>query len=186
MDVEIMASGRTGFPLLAQRISLSPDYESFIFRKFDRLSARNLLHLEGKLAYLEHKLDQADEQAALPTADNEARRSVRAWEAFEENAANPDRPEHMHMKLAEQVHETLKEYPALEAPKNRAFDVAHNQFYEDINDEFGHTKRQRPLLAGLAECRLEEGNRRDLVAVRRPADKDLLSRFLQDHWIFKV
>ncbi|KAH6848244.1 hypothetical protein B0I37DRAFT_159582 [Chaetomium sp. MPI-CAGE-AT-0009] len=195
MDIESMANGKTGFPLLAQRIALNPDYESFIFRKFDRLSARNLLHLEGKLAYLEHKLDQADERAALPSADNESRRSIRAWEAFEENAADPARPEHMHMKLTEQIQETLKEYQALlrqnqiaalEAPKNRAFDVAYNQFHEDVRDEFGHTKRRRPLFAGLAECRLGEGNRRDLVAVRRPADKDLLSRFLQDHWIFKT
>jgi hypothetical protein len=110
MDVESMASGKNGFPLLAQRIALSPDYESFIFRKFDRLSARNLLHLEGKLAYLEHKLDQTDEKAALPSADNESRRSIRAWEAFEENALDPLRPEHVHMKLVEQVQETLKEY----------------------------------------------------------------------------
>jgi hypothetical protein len=211
-----MAGGKTGFPLLAQRIALNPDYESFIFRKFDHLSARNLLHLESKLAYLEHKLNQADENAALPSADNESRRSVRAWEAFEENAADPARPEHMHMKLAEQIQETLKEYrkfcsifikssspslpyreieeallrqnqiAALESPKERAFDVALNLFHDDVTDEFSYTKRRKPLLAGLAERRLSEGNRRDLVAVRRPADKDLLSRFLQDHWMFKV
>lgn len=113
MDIESMSGGRTGFPVLARRIALIPDYESFIFRKFDRLSARNLLHLEGKLAYLEHKLDQADEEAALLSADNETRRSVRAWEAFEENAANPARPEYRRMQLAEQVQETLKEYRKL-------------------------------------------------------------------------
>ncbi|KAH6622734.1 hypothetical protein F5144DRAFT_496076 [Chaetomium tenue] len=190
-----MAGNKTGFPLLAQRISVSPDYESFIFRKFDRLSARNLLHLESRLAYLEHKLDQVDAKAALLSADNETRRSIRAWEAFEENAADPARPEHMHMKLAAQVQETLKEYQeallrqnqiaALEAPKNRAFNVAYDQFHDDINDECGHTKRRRPLLAGLSESRLSESKRHDLVAVRRPADKDLLSRFLQDHWVFK-
>jgi hypothetical protein len=42
------------------------------------------------------------------------------------------------------------------------------------------------MLAGAAEERLDERNHRDLVAVRPPADKDLLSRFLQDHWMFKV
>lgn len=214
MDVESMASGKAGFPALAQRIALSPDYESFIFRKFDRLSARNLLHLESKLVYLEHKLDQADDKAALPSADNESRRSIRAWEAFEENAADPARPEHIRMKIAEQVQETLKEYrklhstptnssnpslikteeallrqnqiAALEAPTNRAFEVAYNQFHDDVNDECGHIKRRRPLLAGLSEFRLGGGNRRDLVAVRRLAEKDILSRFLQDHWMFKV
>lgn len=209
-----MASGKAGFPALAQRIALSPDYESFIFRKFDRLSARNLLHLEGKLAYLEYKLDQADDKAALPSADNESRRSIRAWEALEENAADPSRPEHVHMKLAEQVQETLKEYrklcfistkpsnnlpaeteeallrqnqvAALEAPKSRTFDVALNLFHNDTSDKFGHPKRRKPLLAGLSEGRLGEGNRRDLVAVRRPTGKDPLSQFLQNHWMFKV
>lgn len=53
-------------------------------------------------------------------------------------------------------------------------------------DAVGNKKRQRHILSGLAEQRLEERNRQDLVAVRRPAEKDLLSRFLQDHWMFKT
>lgn len=109
MNVDNM-SERTGFPILAQRIALNPDYESFIFRKFDRLSARSLLHLESKLAYLEYKLDQADDQAASGSADNETRRSIRTWEAFEQNAEDPTRPEHTRMKMAGQILETLKEY----------------------------------------------------------------------------
>ncbi|KAK0714066.1 hypothetical protein B0T26DRAFT_384377 [Lasiosphaeria miniovina] len=161
-------------------------------------------------------LDQADEQAAL-SPDNETRRSVRAWEAFDENAASPSRPEHTQMKLVEELQETLQTYreihgnlsnwslhrclaslrteeallrqsqiAALEAPKKRARDVAQSQFYDDIKDEFGQVTRRRPILAGLAESRLANYSSRDLVAVRRPAEKDLLSRFLQDHWMFKV
>ncbi|KAF3058688.1 hypothetical protein GL218_05839 [Daldinia childiae] len=101
--------GGTGFPLLAQRITVNPDYEAFIFRKFDRLSARNLLHLESRLVYLEYKLDQADKQAALGS-DNETRRSIRAWEAFEQNSKDETRPEHDRMKMVEEVSERLKEY----------------------------------------------------------------------------
>jgi len=85
MDIENISEG-TGFPALARRLAMNPDYEGFIFRTFDRLSARNLLHLESKLAYLEWKLDQE--------------------------------------------------------------------------------------------------NRKDLVALRQPADKDMLSIFLQNHWMF--
>ncbi|KAG7284292.1 hypothetical protein NEMBOFW57_010661 [Staphylotrichum longicolle] len=114
------------------------NYESFVFRKFDRLSARNLLHLEARLAYLEHKLDQSDEEAALPSADNETQEAL-----LRQN-----------------------QIAVLEAPKKRALDVAYNQSYDGIKDELGHIKRRRPLLAGLA-------------------DKDLLSQFLQDHWMFK-
>ena len=88
MDAE-NATERTGFRALAHSIAINPDYEAFIFRKFDRLGARNLLHLEGRLAYLEWKLDQADEQAAR-SKDNETLRSTRVWEAFEENAKDED------------------------------------------------------------------------------------------------
>lgn len=94
---------------MAHKIAINPDYETFIFRKFDQLTARNLLHLESKLAYLEWKLDRADEQAAL-SPDNETLRSIQVWEAFEENAKHATRPEHDRMKIAEKVRETLKEY----------------------------------------------------------------------------
>lgn len=107
MDVENMPE-RKGFPALAHRIANNPDYETFIFRKFDRLSARNLLHLESRLAYLEQKLDQADEQAIR--GDNEALRSIRSWEAFEENAKERTRPEHARMKIEREIGEVLKEY----------------------------------------------------------------------------
>lgn len=94
---------------MARRMAATPDYETFIFRRFDRISARNLLHLESKLAYLEWKLDKADEQAAL-SPDNETLRSIQVWEAFEENAKQPGRPEHSRMRIAEEIRETLKEY----------------------------------------------------------------------------
>lgn len=111
MDVENVRDG-TGFPALAKKIAINPDYEAFIFRKFDRLSARNLLHLESRLTYLEWKLDQADAQATH-TRDNETLRSLRAWEAFEENAKDVARPEYARMKIAEEIKETLKEYRKL-------------------------------------------------------------------------
>jgi len=102
-------SDGTGFPLLASRMAMSPDYETFIFRRYDRLSARNLLHLESRLAYLDWKLSQADQEAAL-SQDNETLRSVRVWEAFEDHARDPSRPEFARMKIAEQVREALQEY----------------------------------------------------------------------------
>jgi hypothetical protein len=107
VDIENVTE-RTGFPGLANKIAINRDYEAFIFRKFDRLSARNLLHLESRLAYLERKLDQVDEQAER--GDNETLRSLRAWEAFEENSTDVARPEHARMKIEREMGETLKEY----------------------------------------------------------------------------
>ncbi len=113
MDVEAGRGGGTGFQALAYRIVRNPNYESFMFRKFDSLSARNLLHLEAKLAYLEHKLDKADEEAAHLSADTESLRSLSSWQAFEENATKFGQPEHARMKLVEKIQETLKEYRKL-------------------------------------------------------------------------
>ena len=98
----------TGFPALSRQPAINPDYEGFVFRTFDRLSARNLLHLEAKLACLEWKLARADERAAR--GDNDALRSTRAWEAFEESAKQDDRLEHGRMKICEEIKESLKEY----------------------------------------------------------------------------
>lgn len=101
-------SERTGFPALADNTANNPNYETFIFRKFDWLSARNLLHLESRLAYLEQKLNQLDVQAVH--GDNEELRSIRSWEAFEENAKDKDRPEHARMIIEREIREVLKEY----------------------------------------------------------------------------
>src|SRR5262245_42300445 len=116
MDVERRNGDGTGFAGVARRLARNPDYESFIFRKFDRLSIRNLLHLEAKLAHLEYKLDRADEPAAHPSATTEALWSARSWEAFEDNAAREGHPDHVRMKIAEQVQETLKEYRKSDPP----------------------------------------------------------------------
>lgn len=103
--------GSQGFSEFARRISIFPDYEIYIFRKFDELSARNLLHLESRLAYLEEKLRRADAEAEQKAAsDNEVLRSLNSWEAFEENARDPKNMEHTRMIMAEEIKEALKEY----------------------------------------------------------------------------
>ena len=74
---------------------------------------------------------------------------------------------------------------SLGGPKTRALKVAQLQSYHYKRDS-GEQESRIPILAGLAGTRLDECNYQDLVAVRRPAEKDLLSQFLQDHWMFKV
>ncbi|KAJ3479225.1 hypothetical protein NLG97_g8370 [Lecanicillium saksenae] len=185
---------RGGFPHLARKMATMPDYETFIFRKFDRLSARNLLHLESKLAYLEWKLDRADEQAAV-SQDNETLRSIRVWEAFEDNSKYTGRLEQSRMQIAEDIRDALREYQeallrqrkiaSLDAPKKRALRVAQSQSYESIYDGCTGTTKRRSILDGLAKQRLEE-NHGDLVEVRPQTEKDPLSRFLQDHWMFRT
>jgi len=106
---------KTGFPALADRLAAYPDYEGFVFRRFDRMSAQNLLHLESKLTYLEWRVDQFDYQA-IYTGDNERLRSIRTWEAFEEKARDESRPENSRMKLIVEIEETLAKYRKQDHP----------------------------------------------------------------------
>ncbi len=110
----------TGFPLMARRLAISQDYDAFIFRKFDRLSARNLLYQESRLACLEQRLEQADAQAAaqakeelasLPRGEgSETLRSIRAYETFEKNSKDTMRTEHVRKALCDDIERTLKDY----------------------------------------------------------------------------
>lgn len=111
MDVESMQV-RRGFPSLARKIAAGPDYETFIFRKFDQLSARNLLHLESRLTYLEWKLTTSDEKAAL-SSDTENVRCILTWEAFEDKARDKESPESKRMEIAEEISRVLKDYREL-------------------------------------------------------------------------
>jgi len=45
-----------GFPSLANFIASDTDRTSLVFRRFDKLAARNLLYLQSELTELEHKL----------------------------------------------------------------------------------------------------------------------------------
>jgi hypothetical protein len=65
----------------------------------------------------------------------------------------------------------------------RALSVLRNWL---VGDEAQHHRigSYKPVITGLAKARLDE--KQDLVTLRRPADKDLLSCFLQEHWIFKA
>lgn len=197
MDVERTNSETKakGFRALAERIARGPDHEIFIFRRFDQLSARNIINLESRLAYLESKLEVAD-QIAEKSEDITTLISTECWEGFESSADDPVRPEHGRMKLVKEISHALKEYhealirqsqiAVLDDPRERALQVALHLSSDDEYDDLGIKKTtRRPLVYGVAGERLAVENHPDLVAVRRPVESDVLSRLLQDHWMFK-
>lgn len=47
---------------MARWIAQDQDNEPYIFRKFDELSARNLLHLQSEVLELERNLKELDEE----------------------------------------------------------------------------------------------------------------------------
>ena len=53
-----------GFPAVAEFMARDPDHETYVFRKFKRLTGRTLLHLQSELIDLEQQLEDLDRDAA--------------------------------------------------------------------------------------------------------------------------
>lgn len=102
-------ASRDGYPALAAWIAHDPDNESYVFRKFDRLSARNLLYLQSQLIALEGTLDRLDEETQ-ESQDMELRLSAQRWETFVKNSEDPNRPESRRMELTKVLQKKIKEY----------------------------------------------------------------------------
>jgi hypothetical protein len=98
-----------GFPSLAAFMSSNSNSETFIFKRFDKLAARNLLYLQSELAYLQDKLDDFDRRDAQPPCDLEVRKCARSWEDFEEMKDTSSK-QRARWDLIHRIRETLREY----------------------------------------------------------------------------
>jgi hypothetical protein len=66
-----------GYPRYSAFIASDEDKSTTIFRRFQRLSARNLLYLESELAELEAEQDRLDEESSR---DPYLQMSVQSWD----------------------------------------------------------------------------------------------------------
>ena len=99
-----------GYPALADFLAQDPDHETFVFRRFKTLSARNLLHLQGELIKLEDNIAALEREAAKST-DPELHLSMRSWAVFDENSCKHGRDlERKQKVLAGALEEKLKKY----------------------------------------------------------------------------
>jgi hypothetical protein len=100
---------RDGYPALAEWISRDPDYETLIFRRFDRLAARNILNLQSELVGIEEKLDRLDE-------DSRQKRDpgLRCWETLEDDIEHEEHSGHRAAKerraLFDRLDRKMKDY----------------------------------------------------------------------------
>jgi hypothetical protein len=99
-----------GCPAIANFIAGDVDHDTYVFRKFSRLKARNLIYLQGELVSLEAKLQAFDTEVAR-SADPELLASMRNWDIFEEYAQDPSREAERNRKaLATLIEAKLKKY----------------------------------------------------------------------------
>jgi len=100
-----------GFSAVASKIAADPDKTTTIYRRFDKLSARNLLFYQAELAELEGQqevLDSEDRNATDEYSDN----CQRDWRWFEKGAKVEGR-EQKKMELAMRIRHTLEKYREL-------------------------------------------------------------------------
>ena len=106
-DTEKYPRLRDGYPSLAAWIAHDPDSESYVFRRFDRLSARNLLYMQSGLIELERRIDEWDNMA-WRSQNSHLPLSMRRWEKFEELARDPQQPEYVRIKERQDLDASLK------------------------------------------------------------------------------
>lgn len=102
-----------GFPSLSHFVASDPDDGAFVFRRFDRLSARNLLFLQSEIAELEAEQRRLDDEDAAPRILEESA-SRQDWAVFVDRATDVTSPFHgkerRRIKLAKRIQKKLKEY----------------------------------------------------------------------------
>jgi vacuolar-type H+-ATPase subunit I/STV1 len=105
-----------GYPSLASFIASDPDQTSAIYKRFDRLASRHLLHLQSQLAELEAEQDRLDREQHHE--DLNTKQYSRNWTAFC-NAAAHDARQKRRKELAEEIGRTLKDYREYNTPESR-------------------------------------------------------------------
>ena len=100
-----------GFPSLAEFIASDRDHTSLVFRRFDKLAARNLLYLQSELAVLETEQEAFDAQDSDILNDLETKECAMNWEKFKAEAENQgNERQRKRMELTLKIRKKLKEY----------------------------------------------------------------------------
>ncbi|KAL5338625.1 hypothetical protein BJX70DRAFT_195373 [Aspergillus crustosus] len=171
MDEEMNASSplprahNEGFASVAKWMSLDPNSQSYIYRQFSELGARNLLYLQCELLVLEKNLRELDITNAN-TNDLEIRNTAKAY-----------------MDLIMELRSKLKKYQEvlilqseiskLQRPRRRSL----NEFRDWFLKPF-------PVLWGTSKNIFDDLD--DLVSIRYSPGVDLQSEILHKHWLIKA
>ncbi|CEL10400.1 hypothetical protein ASPCAL13520 [Aspergillus calidoustus] len=179
-----------GFPSLAQFIARDYDHSTFILKRFDELTARNLLYFQSELADLQARQDQYDREDFK--ASWEAKEGRRDWEKFRSRADpksgsdfSPEDQKRMGLALA--IRKKLREYKetimldsallSMPRPSKRTYEAVRNHFHGIKNGS--PASEAVSVLQGNSEALYND--RDDLVALVRPPAEDPISSFLRDH-----
>ena len=111
-DIELGSQdvkSKRGFALVASKVASDADKTTTIYRRFDELSARNLLFYQVELAELEEQLKEYDEEDSQ-ARDEASVECQRDWSEFERSAGEGVVREKKRMELVMKIREKLEKY----------------------------------------------------------------------------
>ncbi|KNB00328.1 hypothetical protein FOXG_03925 [Fusarium oxysporum f. sp. lycopersici 4287] len=183
--------GPLGFAALSSLMASDGDQELLIFRRFDDISARNLLYLQCELLSIEDRLKKWDRNV-LKSRNTKLEEVAYRWEEMVKQAKEGKDEAKEMMELVYQLRSKIKEYhealelqsrvARLHPPDKRALKVARNELWGGPLETDG--LKPSPIVGGKAKDYLDRES--DLVSVKAPVETDLLSKTLRAVWPGKV
>lgn len=98
-----------GFAAVSSLMASDGDQELLIFRKFDQLSARNLLYLQCELLLIEERLKKWDKKVSM-SGDMDLEEAAETWEVLVEQAEHGNAEAKEMIDLVGQLRAKMKEY----------------------------------------------------------------------------
>ncbi|PQE28778.1 chorismate mutase protein [Rutstroemia sp. NJR-2017a WRK4] len=171
----------SGYPSLASFIASDKDKSTVIYRRFDRLSARNILYLQSELAELEARQDEYDREDVKGSMVD--KQCARNWNEFRERARDTERQKDR-LELVKEIRRVMKEYKeaivldstllSIEKPSSRTLTAFRNVFH---NVHVSGIDGAYPTLGGHSSQIYDDAD--DLMVLKSQLEEDRLTRFLR-------
>ncbi|KAM0418317.1 hypothetical protein ACHAPD_004676 [Fusarium lateritium] len=163
------------------------DQELLVLRRFNEISARNLLCLQCELLALEKELRKWDERG-FSSGKTSLEQAAETWEIMVEQADSGTQKAKNMTKLVKKLRLKMKEYyealdlqsriDRLQHTNRRALEVARNKLDGGPAKEDG--SKPNPILGGEAKTYLDDEG--DLVSLGAPKETDMLFKTLRAYW----
>ncbi|KAF2452824.1 hypothetical protein BDY21DRAFT_404801 [Lineolata rhizophorae] len=179
----------TGYPSLAALVASDPDRTTAIFKRYDRLAARNLLYFQSELAELQAQQDEYDKQDFFERGTDSnglvAKQCARNWEDFKVHSKSDNRQQER-MELAMRIRKAMKDYreailfevelSKLPKPSKKTLEAFRSRYYNGLEDE------SFPTLGGHSSGLYDDID--DLSALKVEEHQDRLTTFARNHMGF--
>ncbi|KAK6344315.1 hypothetical protein TWF696_007955 [Orbilia brochopaga] len=164
-----------GYPSTAA--IMSTDAELSVYRRFDRLSARNLLYYQADLMYMESELDKLDEEdRLLENSDDKyhLRHFKELWEGRSDRTMK-------RRNLIQDIRFTMKEYHECLFYYKQLMECSEPSDRVLTSIRNWRANQGDPPILDISEQAYEKTFEADLIALKPPKCDDPLSIFVQDN-----